>query len=63
MRYVDLEVTHVRSMDVGGYKHNYKGFYKKSTYQMSIYRGRMTTNKGSHASLMEILSFLFFLSW
>ena len=44
-------------MDVGGYRHNYEGFYEKSSYQMSINRGRTTTTKGDHASLVGILSF------
>ena len=46
-------------MDVGGYRHNYEGFYEKSSYQMSINRGRTTTTKGDHASLVRILSFFF----
>ena len=28
-------------MDVGGYRHNYEGFYEKTSFQMSINRGRM----------------------
>ena len=27
-------------MDVSGYKHNYENFYEKSTYHMSINKGR-----------------------
>ena len=50
-------------MDVGGYRHNYEGFYEKTSYQMSINRGRTTTIEGSHAILVGILSFLLFLSW
>ena len=50
-------------MDVDEYKHNYEGFYKKMSYQMSINRGRMTITQGAHASLVGILSFLLFLSW
>ena len=38
-------------MDVGGYRHNYEGFYEKSTYQMSINKERMATTEGAHASL------------
>ena len=49
-------------MDVGGYRHNYKFFYEKTSYQMSINRERMTTTLGAHASLVGILSFLLFLS-
>ena len=56
-------VTHIRSMDVGGYRHNYEGFYEKFTYHMSINRERMTKTQGAHASLIEILSLLMFLSW
>ena len=52
----------MRFMDVGGYRHNYEGFYEKTSYQMSINKGRMTTNEGAHASLVGILSFLLFLS-
>ena len=47
-------------MDVGGYRHNYEGFYKKITYQMSINRERMTTSQGSHESLVRIFFFLSF---
>ena len=50
-------------MDAGGYIHNYEGFYEKTSYQMSINRGRKTTTEGAHASLVRILSFLLFLSW
>ena len=56
-------VTHIRFMDVGGYRHNYEGFYEKYIYQMSVNRGRMTINQGAHESFMRILSFLLFLSW
>ena len=50
-------------MDVGGYRHNYEGFYEKTSYQMSINKGRTTTTQGAHASLVGILSILLFLSW
>ena len=40
-------------MDIGGYRHDYEDFYQKSTYQMSINRGRMITNKGTHTSLVR----------
>ena len=53
----------MRSMDVGGYRHNYEGFYGKTSHQMLINRGRMTTTLGFHATLVRILSFLLFLSW
>ena len=51
----------MRSIDFDGYKHNYEGFYEKSTYQMSINKGRMTTTQGAHASLVRLLSFFLFL--
>ena len=35
----------MRSMDIGGYRHNYEGFYEKTSYQMSINMGRMTTTE------------------
>ena len=44
-------------MDVGGYRHNYEGFYEKISFQMSINRGRTTTTEGAHASLVRILFF------
>ena len=40
-------------MDVSRYKH------KKSIYEMSINRGRMSTTQGAHESLVRIISFLF----
>ena len=27
-----LSVTHISSMDVGGYRHNYEGFYEKNLF-------------------------------
>ena len=48
-------------MDVGGYRHNYEGFYEKTSFQMSINRGRTTTTEGAHASLVRILYILLFL--
>ena len=49
-------------MDVGEYRHNYEGFYEKTSYQMSVNMGRTTTAKGAHTSLVGILSILLFLS-
>ena len=51
-------VTHIRFIDVGGYRHNYEGFHKKPSYQKSINRGRTSTTQGAHASLEGIISFL-----
>ena len=50
-------------MDVGGYRHNYEGFYEKSTCQMFKNRDKTTTTLGAHARLVRILSFILFLSW
>ena len=47
-------------MDVDKYRHNYEGFYKKITHQMSINRERMTTTQGAHASLVRIISLFSF---
>ena len=38
-------VTHIRSMDVRGCRHNYEDFYEKPSFQMSINMGRMTKIK------------------
>ena len=51
-------MTHIRSMDAGGYRHNYESFCEKTLYQMSINRERTTTSQDAHASLVGILSFL-----
>ena len=50
-------------MYIGRYRHNYEGFYEKTSDQMSINRGRTTTTKCAHESLVGILSILLFLSW
>ena len=56
----DIEIF--RSMDVGGYKHNYEGFYEKSIYK--TFRNRKTTTtQCAYVSLMRILKFLLFLYW
>ena len=52
----------MRYIDVSRYRHNYEGFYEKSTHQLSKNRGRMTTTQGDHTSLVRILSFVLFLS-
>ena len=44
-------------MNVGRSRYNYYGFYEKSTYQMSINRGRTNTTQGAYISLMGILFF------
>ena len=44
----------MRYLDVGRYRHNYEGFNKKFTYQMSINKGRMITNQGVEANLRGI---------
>ena len=50
-------------MDLGGYRHNYEDFYEKSTYEMSINRGKMITIQVALTSLVRILSILLFVSW
>ena len=35
-------VTHVMSIDVGGYKHNFEDFYENFTYPMTINNIRTT---------------------
>ena len=56
-------VIHIKSMDVGGYRHKHEGFYEKTLYQMSINKERTNTTQGADASLLRIISFLLFLSW
>ena len=56
-------VTNIRSISVGGYKHNFEGFYKNFTYPIFINKERMTTTQGVHANLIETLPFLLVLSW
>ena len=34
-------------MDVGGYRHNYEGFYEKFTDQMFINKERTTITRGA----------------
>ena len=63
MRYVDLEGHTHKVIDIGGYRHHYEVFYEKTSYQMLINKGRTTTTKGAHASLVGIISFLLYLSW
>ena len=60
---MDLEGHRHKVYGCCGYRHNYEGFYEKTSYQMFINRGRKTTTQGAHASLAGILSFLLFLSW
>ena len=55
---MDLDGHTLRSMNVDGYRHNYEGFYDKSTYQKSINRERTTIIEGAHVSIMRILSFI-----
>ena len=43
-------------MDVGGYRINYECFDKKSTYPMSINKGRATTTQSAHVSLVRIIA-------
>ena len=56
-------VKHIRSIYVGTYRHNNEGFHEKIIYQMSINKERMNTTQDAHASLVEILSLVLFISW
>ena len=60
---MDQEVTHIRSMDVSRYRHDFGDFCEKLTYLLSINMEIITTNQGIYASFVATLSFLFFLSW
>ena len=53
-------VFDIRSMEVGGYIHDYEGFYEKFTYLMSKNKGRMTTLKLPIQVLSEFSPFFCF---
>ena len=60
---MNLGVTHISSMDVDKYIHNYEGFYKKSINEMFINKRRMTKSqkcpcKPCENSLLYSLSLL-----
>ena len=57
---MDLKVTHIRSIDVGGYKHRYEDLCKNFTYPMSINKERTITTQGALTSREEIIYFLLF---
>ena len=44
MRYMDLEGYHIRSIDVGGYRHNYEGFYEKNIISNVYKQGKNDHN-------------------
>ena len=46
-------------MDIGGYRHNFEGFWEKFTYLMSINKEKMNTIEGAHTKFMKssLLSF------
>ena len=52
----------VRSIDVGEYRHYFKGFCKNFIYPLSIKKGRTTNNQCVHTNLVQTLSFLLVLS-
>ena len=62
MRYMNLEGHTHKVYGCCGYKHNYEGFYEKTSYQIYKNRERTTITLGAHASLVGILSFILFLS-
>ena len=39
---MNLEITHIRSMGVGGYRHKYKGFCENFAFPKSINKERTT---------------------
>ena len=45
---------HIRSIDIGRYRHNYEGFCEKFIYPKFISKEKMTTTQGAHASLVRI---------
>ena len=47
-------------MDVGGYRHNYEGFYEKTSFQMSINRERTTQLKVPMQASREFSPFFSF---
>ena len=53
----------MRFRNVGGYRHNFKGFYKKILYPMSINKERIDTTQGFHANFVDktLLSYVFLL--
>ena len=64
MRYMDVEGTHIRSIDHGKYKHNNKGLCEKFNFifSKSINREGTTITKVAMHTLWEtLLSLLFFL--
>ena len=57
-----LRVTHIISIDIGGYTYNSLGFCEKFTYPLSRNKTRIIATQGAHANLVKTLSFLIFLS-
>ena len=53
-------VTYIRSIDVVRHRHNYEGFYKKFTYQMSINRRERPQLKVPMQALWEFFPFFSF---
>ena len=52
-------MTHIRSIEIGGYRHNSKGFLQKfDTYQRSRSKGRTNTTQSAHTNFVQTFSFL-----
>ena len=53
-------VTYIQSMDICGYKYNFKGLFEKFLYPMSITKERMMIPKSANTNFVEnfLLSFL-----
>ena len=52
MRYMN-RVIHIRSMDIGRFRHNFEGFCRNFTYPVSLNEERMTPSKRAHVNLVE----------
>ena len=46
---MNLEGTHIRSIDISGYRHSYEDFCEKFTYPMFINKGKTTRAQGAYA--------------
>ena len=56
-------MSHVQGLQMSMYIDVTRGFYEKFKYSMSINREGMVKTQGDHASLIEILLFILFISW
>ena len=50
INYRDLwnyNISHIRSIDISRYRHNYEGFFENFIYPIFINKGRMTATQGT----------------